>query len=119
MLSVWIAGPSANAADKSDRVSHLHTDHDDERGPGGELWNSRFHHSFYVVFQRTRKAAGTGAPSLPEGVSVQFRAEPDAIKPGGSVTLRCGSLRIIQITCTERKRLLCSRVYFTVAGRTI
>ena len=88
VLSVWIAGPSANAADKSDRVTHLHTDHDDERGPGGELWNSRFHHSFYVVFQRTRKAAGTGAPPLPEGVSVQFRAEPDAIKPGGSVTLR-------------------------------
>ncbi|MBK9233290.1 MAG: hypothetical protein IPO15_21225 [Anaerolineae bacterium] len=67
-------------------MSHLHTDHDDERGPGGELWNSPFHHPFYVVFQRTRKAAGTlPAGSLLEGVSVQFCRSQTRL-PGGSVT---------------------------------
>lgn len=102
-LSIWIAGQSANAADKSDQVANLHTAHPDERGPGGELWNSVFHHSFYVVFQRTRKAAGAGVPTppppappppspppagpLPPGVAVQFRAEPSAIKPGEAATL--------------------------------
>ncbi len=107
VLSIWIAGQSANAADKSDRVVNLHSAHPDERAANGELWNSVFHHSFYVVFQRTRKAAGTGAPPpppppppqqppqppppanpLPAGATVQFRAEPSAIKPGESATLR-------------------------------
>ncbi len=103
VLSIWITGLSANALDKSERVTNLHTAHPDERGPGGELWNSTFHHSFYVVFQRTRKAAGAGAPplpppppqqpaptplgSLPPGVTVQFRAEPSTIRPGESSTL--------------------------------
>lgn len=39
----------------SDTVAHLHTNHDDEPGPNGELWNSLGHHSFYVLFQRTRQ----------------------------------------------------------------
>ncbi|MEZ4736796.1 MAG: NBR1-Ig-like domain-containing protein [Caldilineaceae bacterium] len=38
----------------SDRVSHCHTAHPDEPGPSGETWNSIGHHSFYIVFQRTR-----------------------------------------------------------------
>lgn len=41
----------------SDVVENLHTDHSDEPGPHGETWNSVGHHSFYVVYQRTKKAA--------------------------------------------------------------
>lgn len=41
----------------SDVVQGMHTDHDDEPGPNGETWNSRGHHSFYVVFQKTQAAA--------------------------------------------------------------
>ena len=38
----------------SDRVANLHSKHPDETGPNGELWNSIGHHSYYVVFQRSR-----------------------------------------------------------------
>lgn len=41
----------------SDALENVHTNHPDEHGPGGETWNSVGHHSFYVVFQRTKKAA--------------------------------------------------------------
>jgi len=41
----------------SDRVENLHTKHADEPGPNGEIWNSIGHHSFYVIFQRTRQGA--------------------------------------------------------------
>lgn len=41
----------------SDVVENLHTDHHDEPGPQGETWNSAGHHSFYVVYQRIKKAA--------------------------------------------------------------
>jgi hypothetical protein len=49
--SVWIQGDHRNANDPSERVEKIHTRHDDE--PDG---NTRGHHSFYVAFQRTRKA---------------------------------------------------------------
>lgn len=48
--SVWIKGAHRDANDPSDRVEKLHTRHRDE-APG----NTIGHHSFYVVFQRTRK----------------------------------------------------------------
>ena len=48
----------------SDKVENLHTKHADEPGPNGELWNSIGHHSYYVIFQRTRHAAApVHAPS--------------------------------------------------------
>lgn len=59
VVSVWMDG-------KSDIVSNLHTNHPDERGPNGELWNSIGHHSFYVVFQRTKGAGGSGGGDEPE-----------------------------------------------------
>jgi hypothetical protein len=56
-VSVWIKGLNRDANDKSDRVENLHTAHPDEPTPDGALLNTLGHHSFYVVFQRTRKAA--------------------------------------------------------------
>jgi hypothetical protein len=60
---VRIRGLSINANDKSDSVENLHTDHDNEPEPADGLGgNTRFHHSFYVVYQRTRKAEGGPGP---------------------------------------------------------
>jgi hypothetical protein len=55
--SVWIKGLNREANDKSDRVENLHTAHPDEPLPDGRLLNTLGHHSFYLVFQRTRKQA--------------------------------------------------------------
>ena len=55
-VSVWIKGTNRQGTDASDVVQGIHTAHDDELGPNGEKWNSNGHHSFYVVFQRTRKS---------------------------------------------------------------
>lgn len=60
IASVWIKGGSRDAQDKSDRVENLDIIHPDEPGPNGEKWNTIGHHSFYVVFQRTRKEAAVG-----------------------------------------------------------
>ena len=46
----WMKGSSRQADEPSERVEKLHTRHPDE--PGG---NTIGHHSFYVVFQRSRK----------------------------------------------------------------
>ncbi len=64
VMTVLISGRSPNANEPSDRVENLHTQHPGEPGQHNESWNSVGHHSFYVVFQRTRKTAGaatTGA----------------------------------------------------------
>jgi hypothetical protein len=55
-VSAWIKGTSRDANDKSDRVENIHTAHPDEPLPDGSLLNTLGHHSFYVVFQRVRKA---------------------------------------------------------------
>ncbi len=55
IVSVWINGQGRDARDKSDIVENLHTTHPDEPLPDGALLNSLGHHSFYVVFQRSRK----------------------------------------------------------------
>jgi len=47
IITVWIVDDIP-----SERVSGLHTLHPDEPGPGNELWNTRGHHSFHVVFKR-------------------------------------------------------------------
>lgn len=56
-LELWIEGDGC----PSDRVHNLHTRHNDEPGPGGELWNTIGHHSYYVVFQRVKGGAGNTA----------------------------------------------------------
>ncbi len=38
----------------SERVVGIHSEHDDEPLPDGEIYNSYGHHSFYVVFQLTQ-----------------------------------------------------------------
>jgi hypothetical protein len=68
IVSVWLNGLAPDGTDPSDQVQNLHTNHPDEPGPGGELWNSIGHHSFHVVFQRTRQgdADGGGEPPVPD-----------------------------------------------------
>lgn len=46
----------------SDQVLNCHTNHPDERGPNGQIWNSIGHHSFYVLFQRCRQAVTEPTP---------------------------------------------------------
>lgn len=66
----------------SDMVENIHTNHPDQHGPGGEVWNSTGHHSFYVVFQRTTKVAapvvttgGAETPGQPGGSGGQNGAD--------------------------------------------
>lgn len=54
-VSVWMKGLNRDGNDKTDRVENLHTRHPDEPLEDGSLLNSLGHHSFYVVFQRTKK----------------------------------------------------------------
>lgn len=65
VVSVWMRGASRDAQDKSDRVENLDIIHPDEPGPSGEKWNTIGHHSFYVVFQRTRKDAASATTPPP------------------------------------------------------
>jgi hypothetical protein len=53
--AAWMNGTKRDGNDKSDRVENIHTMHPDEPLPEGTLLNTLGHHSFYVVFQRTRK----------------------------------------------------------------
>ena len=66
IVSVWLNGLAPDGTALSDRVQNLHTNHPDEPGPGGELWNSIGHHSFYVVFQRARREDDGGGGEPPE-----------------------------------------------------
>jgi hypothetical protein len=68
-ISVWIRGLSRDGNDKSDRVENLHTAHPDEPLPDGRLLNTLGHHSFYLVFQRTRKTAAPPVVTTEPGVS--------------------------------------------------
>lgn len=84
----------------SDRVTNLHSKHADEVGPDGELWNSVGHHSFYLVFQRTRvtmdsaetrptpTAATPPRPTPPDQPSEQPRPAPlPAVTPPSRATV--------------------------------
>jgi len=80
-VTAWINGLSAGAHDKSDKAENLHTRHPDE-GTGNTLG----HHSFYVVFQRTRKetpvvADGviTGTVENGLGHTIQLRREEQIV----------------------------------------
>ncbi len=55
-VACWIKGQSRDGNDKTDKVENIHTAHPDEPLPDGSLLNTLGHHSFYVVFQRTRKS---------------------------------------------------------------
>jgi hypothetical protein len=77
--SVWIKGLSRDAEDKSDRVENLHTGHPDEPLPDGRLLNTIGHHSFYVVFQRTR--AGATVPPPPPPPPPVVEPDPDPTSP--------------------------------------
>ena len=57
IVSVWINGLQADGNDITDIAENMHTNHPDEPAPDGSLWNSLGHHSFYVVFQRTRQTS--------------------------------------------------------------
>ena len=72
-LEAWIEGDGL----PSDHVVNLHTDHPDEPGPGGQLWNSRGHHSFHVIFQRTRKTAVDGEDGECDGCGDGGRDDRD------------------------------------------
>ncbi len=61
LLQIWIEGDNC----PSDRVENLHTNHPDENNSAGELGNSVGHHSFHVIFQRTRKVSEPA--TLPTG----------------------------------------------------
>jgi hypothetical protein len=67
-VSVWLKGLSREADDKSDQVENLHTRHPDEVLPDGRKLNTYGHHSFYVVFQRTRKAGTDAGVAVNDGV---------------------------------------------------
>jgi hypothetical protein len=83
---VRIRGLALNAKDKSDAVANLHTDHLDEPQPSDGLGGStRFHHSFYVVFQRTRK--GADGPVIPPPNFLQYAIDHGL---GNAVTPRFG-----------------------------
>jgi hypothetical protein len=48
VASIWLE------PEPSDRVTGLSTDHPQELGANGEIWNGPGHHSFYVKFQEVR-----------------------------------------------------------------
>jgi hypothetical protein len=83
--SVWIKGLGRDANDKSDRVENLHTAHPDEPLPDGRLLNTLGHHSFYLVFQRTRKQAQS-ASATPTPVSTTPSPPPPPPPPPPSPT---------------------------------
>ena len=59
----------------SERVLNCHTDHADEPGPGGEKWNTSGHHSFYILFQRTRRQGEVQKPDIITQPAGAFRFE--------------------------------------------
>lgn len=62
-LELWIEGDGL----PSECIHNMHTRHADEPGPNGEIWNSRGHHSYYIVFQRT---AGDAHPASYDSTGV-------------------------------------------------
>ncbi|MBW7884067.1 MAG: peptidoglycan DD-metalloendopeptidase family protein [Caldilineaceae bacterium] len=72
-VTLWLEGDGA-----SEQVAGLHTRHNDEHGPGGGK-NSLFHHSYYVVFQRTRGA--DGGPGTGDGEITEGAGEVDGETP--------------------------------------
>lgn len=57
IISVWILGHTEDSKDFSGIIRNVHTNHPDEPASDGSPQNSIGHHSFYVVFQRTKNTA--------------------------------------------------------------
>jgi hypothetical protein len=94
--SVQLRGLSSNANDKSDRVVDLHTDHPDEPQPPDGLGGStRFHHSFYVVFQQAR---GGGSGPIPDVVDFEQFASAQGL---GAPLTRKFTLQEYQVQAFE------------------
>jgi hypothetical protein len=60
-LELWLEGDGL----ASDHVVNMHPRHPDENGSNGEAQNTIGHHSFYLLFQRTRN--GITAPVVTNG----------------------------------------------------
>jgi hypothetical protein len=74
IVTAWLQGDGL----PSDRVAGLHTDHDDEPASDGGNGNTRFHHSFHVLFQWAQKAA---VPVAPDGGQTRPEPTPPPISP--------------------------------------
>ncbi len=62
-VELWIEGDGL----PSDRVENLHTDHNiTEKTSDGQDGNTLFHHSFHVVFQRSRTETTSGKGTEPD-----------------------------------------------------
>ena len=85
VVTVLISGRSPNANEPSDRVENLHTQHPGEHGQLNESWNSIGHHSFYIVFQRTRKV--TPAAASAATVTAELTPIPTPTRPTTSVAV--------------------------------
>lgn len=95
--SIAVRGFGIHANDKSDRVVDIHTNHPDEPQPPDGLGGStRFHHSFYVVFQRTRQGA-----TEPEPEPVDFVEFAAGHGLGNALTLKF-TLQEYQVQAFER-----------------
>lgn len=70
VTTVWLADPNR----ASDAVEGLHTNWPDEPGPGGELWNSVGHHSFYILFQLTPTGGTAPDPEEPADLETRLAA---------------------------------------------
>ena len=110
-VAVWIAGSSQDAADKSDRVANLHTYHPDEPPVDGRLLNSVGHHSFYVAFQRTKKAesgsgggggGGSGGGGGGDDAPAKFWTEPDPKSGGKKVILNWEAKEVKEVFLGQR-----------------
>ncbi|MEM7129825.1 MAG: N-acetylmuramidase domain-containing protein [Chloroflexota bacterium] len=83
VLEVWLEGDGI----PSDRVSGLRADHDDEPGPGNNKWNTKGHHSFYVVFQRGQGHSNNGTGDQPGNTSNnQNNGQKPVKEPNGQPT---------------------------------
>lgn len=86
IVSVWLKGLYSNSNDITDTAENIHTNHPDEPAPDGSLWNSLGHHSFYVVFQRTRKTGSVtngkifGTVERGQGYTVQLQKDNQVLQ---------------------------------------
>jgi len=86
VVSVWVKGLGRDDNDKTDTAENIHTLHPDEPLPDGSLHNTIGHHSFYVVFQRSRQGPPpaddgviSGAVVRGEGYTVQLQRDGKAV----------------------------------------
>jgi hypothetical protein len=120
--TVWMKGLTRDARDKSDRVENLDIVHPDEPGPQGELWNTIGHHSFYVIFQRTRKAGATAAPEGETGGQTtqpevtDGQASPTRVISGQIINGRRYTVRVLQGSTVVAEQVVDSNGGFRFEG---